>query len=151
MRRLIRLRLRFRRRIAGLGRQWASLQGRDRADLACFDLNGLMRRRPAIRRALQILEWAYIPAVEILMHLQVVWRPFFARSQRSHLRRVSTMLVVRIGLLALLGLWSLKAFLLFFVAAALLLHLLCFSDAFPHTSPQFVVEPDQPVAMDGRD
>src|ERR1019366_477840 len=54
----------------------------DRADLTCFDFKGLMRRRPAIRRALQGLEWAYIPATEVLMHLQVIWRPFVQRSQR---------------------------------------------------------------------
>ena len=55
---------------------------RDRADLTCFDFKGLMRSRPALKRALQLLEWAYIPATELLMHLQVVWRPFFVRSQR---------------------------------------------------------------------
>src|ERR1700677_2117401 len=59
----------------------------DKADLTCFDFKGLMQRRPAIRRTLEALEWCYVPATEVLMHLQVVWRPFFVSSQRRHLPR----------------------------------------------------------------
>jgi fatty acid desaturase len=99
----------------------------DRADLTCFDFQGLLRRRAGVRRTLQVLEWAYVPATEVLMHWQVIGRPFSAASQRRHLPRVAAMLVVRLGLLTLLGLWSLKALLLYLVAA------------------------DEPVPMAGRD
>src|SRR6266404_5571436 len=78
----------------------------DRADLTCFDFKGLIQGRPGVRRTLQILEWAYVPATEVLMHWQVVARPFFVASQRRHLPRVAAMLIVRGGLLVLLGLWS---------------------------------------------
>jgi fatty acid desaturase len=123
----------------------------DRADLTCFDFKGLLRRRPAVRRTLQVLEWAYVPATEVLMHWQVIGRPFSAASQRRHLPRVAAMLVVRLGLLTLLGLWSLKALLLYLVAAALLLHVLNFFDAFHHTFEQYFVAPDEPLPMAGRD
>ena len=123
----------------------------DRADLTCFDYMGLVRRRPAIRRTLEMLEWCYVPAAEMFMHLQVICRPFFVRTQRRHLPRVMTMLVVRCGLLALLGLWSVKALLLYVLAAALLLHVLNFFDAFHHTFEQFFVEADQPVPARARD
>jgi fatty acid desaturase len=123
----------------------------DRADLTCFDFKALMRRRPAVRRALQCLEWAYVPATEVLMHWQVIGRPFVVASQRRYLPRVAAMLLVRLGLLTLLGLWSVKALLLYGVAAALLLHVLNFFDAFHHTFEQFFVEADQPVPMCGRD
>jgi fatty acid desaturase len=123
----------------------------DRADLTCFDFKGLLERRLALRRTLGILEWCYVPATEILMHLQVIWRPFFVRSQRRHLPRVLAMLVVRGCLLALLGLWSVKALLLYIVAATLLLHVLNFFDAFHHTFEQLVVEADQPVPVRTRD
>jgi fatty acid desaturase len=123
----------------------------DRADLTCFDFKGLMRRRPGVRRTLEILEWVYVPATEILMHLQVVWRPFFVPAQRRHLPRAAAVLLVRCSLLALLGLWSLKALLLYFLAAALLLHVLNFFDAFHHTFAQYFVEADQPLSPDGRD
>jgi fatty acid desaturase len=123
----------------------------DRADVTCFDFKGLMQRRPAVRRTLEILEWWYVPATEVLMHLQVVWRPMFSRSQRRHLPRAMAMLALRGCLLVLLGMWSIKALLLYFVAAGLLLHVLNFFDAFHHTFEQFFVEADQPVPMHDRD
>lgn len=124
---------------------------RDRADVTCFDFKGLMQRRPAVRRLLQALEWAYLPATEILMHLQVVWRPFFVRSQRRHLPRAALMLVLRLSLLGVLAAWSPQAVALYAVAYVLLLHVLNFFDAFHHTFEQFFVAEDEPVPMDGRD
>ncbi len=123
----------------------------DRADVTCFDFKGLMRRHPAVRRMLQALEWAYVPATEILMHLQVVARPFIIPSQRAHRSRAALVLGVRFGLLALLGWWSVKALLLYGLATLMLLHVLNFFDAFHHTYDQYFVAPDEPVALNGRD
>jgi fatty acid desaturase len=123
----------------------------DRADLTCFDFKGLMRRRPGVRRTLQVLEWAYVPATEVLMHWQVIGRPFFVASQRGYLPRVAAMLIVRGGLLALLGLWSLNAVLFYVIAATLQLHALNFFDAFHHTFEQYFVAADEPVPLAGRD
>jgi fatty acid desaturase len=121
----------------------------DRADLACFDFKRLMQRVPGLRRALEALEWAYLPATELLMHLQVVWRPFLERSQHRYRPRAAAMLVARLGLLTLLGLWSVKALLLYGLAYLLFLHALNFFDAFHHTFDQYFVEPDQ--ALPGSD
>jgi fatty acid desaturase len=123
----------------------------ERTDVTCFDFKGLMRRRPWVRRSLEILEWSYLPATELLMHGQVVWRPFFVASQRRHLPRAAGMLVVRAALLIILGLWSWKALLLFAIATALFLHVLNFFDAFHHTFEQHFVAADEPVPMNGRD
>jgi fatty acid desaturase len=123
----------------------------DRADLTCFDFKGLLQRRPALRRMLEALEWCYLPATEVLMHLQVVWRPFFVSSLRRHLPRALCMLLLRGSLLALLGWWSVKALLLYFLAAGLLLHVLNFFDAFHHTFEQFFVAADQPIPDRKRD
>src|ERR1700730_11299749 len=123
----------------------------DRADLTCFDFKGLMRRRPGVRWTLQILEWAYVPATEVLMHWQVIARPFFVASQRRHLPRAAAMLIVRGGLLALLGFWSLKALMFYVLATALQLHALNFFDAFHHSFEQYFVAADEPVPVAGRD
>jgi fatty acid desaturase len=123
----------------------------DRVDLICFDFKGLLRRRPAVRRVLEVAEWAYIPATEILLHLQVVWRPILVASQRRHLPRVLSMLVIRSLLLALLAIWWLKALALYLLAYGLLLHVLNFFDAFHHSFEQYVVEPDQAVPKEDRD
>ncbi|WP_097460608.1 fatty acid desaturase family protein [Mangrovitalea sediminis] len=123
---------------------------RDRADIACFDFKAVLARWPVVRRVLEVLEWAYIPATEILMHLQVVWRPLFVASQRRYLRRALGMLLVRSLLLVALAAWSIKAFLLYFLAYGLLLHVLNFFDAFHHTFEQFFVAENEPVPLDNR-
>jgi fatty acid desaturase len=123
----------------------------DRADLTCFDFKGLLQRRPGVRRLLQILEWCYIPATELLMHGQIILRPLFVPSQRRHLPRVAAMVVVRCALLALLGLWSWKALLLYGVAVLLFLHVLNFFDAFHHTFEQYAVAADEPLPAHDRD
>ena len=124
---------------------------RDRADITCFDFKGLLERHPILRRVLEGLEWAYIPATELLMHLQIIWRPFLVPSQRRHLPRATAMLVLRLALLTALGLWSLKALLLYGFAYLLLLQVLSFFDTYHHTFEQYFVEADQAVPMDGRD
>ena len=123
----------------------------ERCDLTCFDFKGLMRRHPRLRRVLQALEWSYVPGTEILMHLQVIWRPLLVRAHRRHLPRAMTMLVVRLGLLALLGWWSPRALLLYGVALLLMLHVLNFFDAFHHTFDQHFVAPYEPVPDHARD
>ena len=123
----------------------------DRADLCRFDYRDFIRRHPGLCRALQGLEWAYLPATEVLMHLQVIWRPLFVRSQRVYLARAMWMLVVRGALLVLLAAWSLKALLLYCVAYGLLLHALNFFDCFHHSFEHFTVAGDEPVPMNGRD
>jgi fatty acid desaturase len=123
----------------------------ERADVLCFDLPGLLRRNGPLRRTLQALEWAYIPATEILMHLQVTWRPLLVPSQRRYRMRALAMLAVRLGLLALLGAWSLRALLLYVLAYGIFLHVLNFFDAFHHTFEQHVVAPDAPLPTGTRD
>jgi fatty acid desaturase len=118
---------------------------RDRVDLATFDGKVLMRRYPLLRRAIEIAEWAYVPAAEILLHLQVIYRPMLVRAQRQHLPRVLAMLLLRGSMLIALALWSVKAIVLYALAYGLLLHVLNFFDAFHHTFDQHFVEPDQPI------
>jgi len=119
---------------------------RDRVDLACYDGRILMRRYALLGRLIEAMEWAYLPAAEILAHLQVIYRPMLMRSQRRYLLRVLSMLLLRGSLLVVLTIWSLKATLLYVLAYGLLLHVLNFFDAFHHTFAQHFVEPDEPVA-----
>ena len=124
---------------------------RERTDVTCFDYKVFLRRHAILRRLTYALEWAHIPAVEILMHAQVMVRPFVDRSQRRHLPRVLVVLAVRGALLAALALASLQAALLYGLAYLLLLAILNFFDAFHHTFDQYFVDADIPVPMDGRD
>jgi fatty acid desaturase len=124
---------------------------RDRADVTCFDYKAFLRGRPALRRLTYGLEWAHLPAVETLMHLQVILRPLFVRSQRRYLPRAATILGLRIGLLAAVAWFSIKAALLYFIAYGLLLATLDFFDAFHHTFNQYFTDADVPVPLGDRD
>jgi len=124
---------------------------RDRADVTCFDYKALLRRSPMLRRLVTALEWAYVPAVELVMHAQIVVRPFVEASQRRHLPRVAIVLAVRLGLLLALAVLSPKAALLYLLAYLLLLRTLDFFDAFHHTFEQYFTDADAAVPMDGRD
>jgi len=124
---------------------------RDRADVTCFDYKAFVRARPRLRRALVALEWAHFPAVEMLMHLQVIMRPFIERGQRRHLPGVATVLAVRMMMFATLAYISVQAALLYLVAYSLLLTVLNFFDAFHHTFEQYFVDADAAVPMNGRD
>jgi fatty acid desaturase len=122
----------------------------ERVDLTCFDPKELLCQHPRLRRILEALEWAYIPAVEVLMRLQLICRPVFVASQRPHLPRVIGMLLLRLALLSLLGLYSSKAVLLYGLAVLVQMRVLNFFDAFHHTFEQYRVLPDEPIPLNGR-
>jgi fatty acid desaturase len=122
----------------------------ERVDLTCFDAKEVIRRHPSLRRSLETLEWAYIPAVEVLMRLQLVCRPLFVPAQRRYLPRALGMLVLRAALIFLLGLYSPQAVMLYGLAVLLQMRVLNFFDAFHHTFEQYRVLPDEPIPLNGR-
>lgn len=124
---------------------------RDRADVTCFDYKAFLRARRVLRRLVVALEWLHLPAVELLMHAQVMFRPWFDRSQRQYLPRAATVLFARIALLAALAAVSPQAALLYPVAYLLFLTVLNFFDAFHHTFEQYFTNADAPLPMNGRD
>jgi fatty acid desaturase len=123
----------------------------ERLDPVCFDYRDFIRRHPRLCRVLQALEWAYLPATEVLMHLQVIWRPLGVKSQRAYLPRAMWMLAARGVLLALLAFWSLKSLLLYCVAYGVLLQALNFFDCFQHSFENLTVREDEPVPLNQRD
>ena len=109
----------------------------DRLDVVTFDYRAALARSPAwVRRGVLALEWAYIPAVELIMRAMVVLAPFHYGGVRERVRVVS-LLVIRALLLTALALISLKALLLYALAYMLFLHVLRFMDAFQHTYEVF--------------
>jgi fatty acid desaturase len=126
---------------------------RDRADVALFDYKTWLLARPAwLRRVIFALEWAYIPAVELLMHYQVLVRPFRDPEQRSSRARVILVGISRLAFFALLFALSPWALLGYAVAYVLFLTVLNIADGYHHTFDQyFVARADEPVPMDGKD
>ncbi len=112
----------------------------DRADVLTFDYKAFLNRSPAWVRAWVVAaEWAWIPAVELIMHGYVVFLPFAKSERHSERPRVTAIIALRVIAFALLAWYSIKALLLYFVAYMIMLHVLRFADAYQHTYDAFAV------------
>ena len=86
----------------------------DRADVLTFNVQHLMRDMPAgARNFIKVLEWAYIPALEILMHFLVIILPFVKPEWHHKRLRLLSIIVIRGALLFLMAYISIKAWLLY--------------------------------------
>jgi fatty acid desaturase len=127
---------------------------RDRADVGRFDYKALLRQLPApLRHAVYVLEWAYIPAIELIMQFQLLVRPFTNPAEHDRRGRVIGVLLARGALFALLTLiGGLRALALYALAWSLFLTVMHFFDAFHHTFDQyFVADDEEKVSMEGKD
>jgi fatty acid desaturase len=120
----------------------------DRADVLTFDYKTFLQAHPGLRRAVVALEWAYFPAVELIMHSYVMVLPFVSPAKRSRRPRVVGVAAVRFGAFALLG-WASPAGLLgYAVAYLIMLHALRFADAYQHTYDAFAVLQEGEIPVD---
>jgi fatty acid desaturase len=121
----------------------------DRADVLTFDYKKFLNTSPAwVRQLVIAAEWAWIPAVEFVMHAYVVVLPFIKPERRSERPRVLAVLAVRAAAFAALGWFSLKALALYLVAYMIMLHVLRFADAYQHTYDAFAVLEEGEVPND---
>lgn len=105
----------------------------DRADVVLFDFRPHLRRHPWALGLVQGLEWACVPAVDLLMHALMIVLPF-TLDERRHLRgRVLAMLAIRTAAFVALAWISWRAVLLYALAYLLFLHALRFMDVHQHT------------------
>lgn len=114
----------------------------DRADVITFDSKAFLQRSPAwFRRLVLALEWAWIPAVELIMHAYVVLLPFITDSAKHRARRgrVAAIIAVRGLAFATLGMLSPLALALYVVAWMIMLTVLRFADAYQHTYDAYAV------------
>lgn len=105
----------------------------DRADVVAFDYRPLLARRPQLVRVLHALEWLYIPAFDLLMHLLVIVLPFTLAQRRARRGHVLRVLAARVLFFAVLAWYAPRVLLLYPLAYGLMLHVLRFMDAFQHT------------------
>ena len=118
----------------------------DRADVISLDTKALLQSAPAsVRRSVLALEWAYVPAVELLMHAYVVARPFLDPQRRTDRSRVLVILCVRAGAFSALGHFAPRALVLYAVAYLVMVSVLRFADAFQHTYDAYAIPDSDPV------
>lgn len=124
----------------------------DRADVACFDHQQFLRNRPQwFVRSIYALEWLHIPAVELVMHYQVLVRPFIDSAMAGERTRVMVMACSRLVFFILLFAISPWALFCYGVAYLLFIKALFLGDAFAHTYPAYIVaDVAESVPADGR-
>ena len=111
----------------------------DRADVLTFNVQHLMRDMPSFAKNLiKLLEWMYIPALEILMHFLVIILPFIKPEWHYKRLRLMGVMLIRAPLFILMAWLSIKAWLLYFLAYGIMLTALRFADAFQHTYDVFL-------------
>ena len=122
----------------------------DRLDVVTFDYRAILMQSPIwLRRGMLALEWAYVPAVELLMRVLVIATSFAYGTFRER-ARVTAVLATRIAAFGGLALMSIKAALLYALAYLLFLHVLRFMDAFQHTYEIYVSRSPAPAPPDAR-
>lgn len=117
----------------------------DRADVITFDTKEFLNRSPGwFRKLVLAAEWAYVPAVELIMHYYVILLPFITSNEKHRANRgkVAVTLLIRGVLFGLMAAVSLKAVVLYFVAWSIMLTVLRFTDAYQHTYDAFAVLED---------
>ena len=111
----------------------------DRADVISFDIRQFIISLPRpLNLLVKSLEWAYIPAAEIIMHILVVVMPFNTPAWHHKRPRLMAIMLVRATLFGLMAWISIKAWLLYMLAYCLMLTALRFADAYQHTYDVFV-------------
>lgn len=110
----------------------------DRVDVLTFDYRKALAQSPAwLRRTVLMLEWAYVPAVELLMRAMLIATPFSNGVARDRFRMVAQLSVRLLGFVILAAV-ALKAVFFYAVAYVLFLTTLRFMDAFQHTYEVYV-------------
>ncbi len=106
----------------------------DRADVVALDFRPrLTQHHPHVLRVIQALEWAYIPAVDIMMHSLVLVLPFVLPQRKNRRLRALFVLTIRLTLFGVLAWLSLKALFLYALAYLLFMHIMRFMDVHQHT------------------
>jgi len=105
----------------------------DRADIVSFDFRPILERHPVLLRSIQILEWFYIPAVELFMHFLVWILPFIKEDRKPRRLRVISFLIIRLGAFALLASLAWQVIWLYPLAYLLFLTVMRFMDVHQHT------------------
>lgn len=104
----------------------------DNADVVCFDYDRVFANNPLFTRVVKALEWAYIPAHDLMMHGVMVLTSFVIPQRRDQRARNVAVILVRGGIFVALLVFFPKIALLYMLAYVLLIHVLRFMDSLQH-------------------
>jgi omega-6 fatty acid desaturase (delta-12 desaturase) len=101
-------------------------------DVVWFDYDRFFREHPVILRVTEALEWCYIPAHDLMMHLIMVFTSFIIPKRRGQRARNLRVIAVRGGMYVALLLVFPKVAILYAVAYMLMITILRFMDSLQH-------------------
>lgn len=105
----------------------------DLADVVAFDYRPRLAKYPNIVKTMELLEWFYIPILDVFMHLLVLVVPFRLESRRHLRMHVIRIAIIRGVIFSILVWYSPRILLLYPIAYIMMLTVLRFMDAFQHT------------------
>ena len=112
----------------------------DRADVISFDIKRFIIELPTpAKNIIKALEWAYIPAAEIIMHYSVMILPFTTAKWHHKRARLLLIAAIRAAMFGVMAWFSIKAWLLYLLAYCIMLTALRFADSYQHTYEVFTL------------
>ena len=121
----------------------------DRADVISLDVKAWLLAGPAWRRRLILaLEWAWIPAVDLVMHGWMMLMPFAPGGRRADRARTLGVLVMRGCTFAGLAWVAPRAAALYVLAYLGMMTVLRFADCFQHTYDAYAIGEQEAVPRD---
>lgn len=107
----------------------------DNDDVVWFESEKFFDSHPLILRLVRGLEWFYIPAHDLLMHVVMMFTSFVIPERRNQRRRNVAVIVIRGGIFIALLLLVPKVAILYAAAYLLMMHVLRFMDMLQHDYP----------------
>ncbi len=107
----------------------------DNDDVVWFDYEAFFKRHPFVLNITKALEWCYIPAHCLIMHLVTMLSGFLIPERRDQRRRNLVVILLRGGLFVLLCFLNPKAGLLYVLAYIMMVTVLRFMDSLEHDYP----------------
>lgn len=104
----------------------------DNDDVVWFDYDDFFRRRPLVTKAVKCMEWCYIPAHDLLMHLIMIFTSFVIPQRHQQRRHNLLSIIIRGSLYLWILLYYPKAALLYALAYMIMMTVLRFMDSLQH-------------------
>jgi fatty acid desaturase len=124
----------------------------DNDDSVWFEYETFFEKHPLIARIIEWLEWALIPAHEVLMHGIMMFSAFIIPQRRDQRLRQAVVIVIRVGVFVALAIYWPWVALGYVLAYLLMMHVLRFMDALQHDygGNPILFEEDAPSRFGGR-
>jgi len=107
----------------------------DNDDVVWFDYNRYFAEHAFLTRVVKALEWAYIPAHDLVMHFVMIFTSFIIPERRNQRTRNVAVILVRGGVFVALLAFAPRVALLYAIAYLILVHVLRFVDMLQHDYP----------------